>query len=222
MHDAEPASLARSSQPLITSNLSKPENTLDQVKKSFPKLKPTDAALIATALVLSGRYALARYDEREFSWPGDYKDLTKALSSELHIIQQSVEGPARKSAKAIAEEEPVEVKVSLLPNIKAGESVLGDREDLKTLLSDIISKGVEYVYSPTDIGWQWALDRANWSTLSEGELTRRIKLKALFSENAVGVEMGATPTRKRASRAKVAEPEPEPEPEHVAEPTEAE
>ncbi len=193
---------------MITCNLTKPESTLDNVKKSYPKLKPTDAALIATALVLSGRYALAQYDENQFRWPEDYQKLTSALMTELNQIQ-TADPPVKKTAKALAEEEAVEVKVGLVPNFAAGEKVLGDREDLKTLLSDVLAKGVEYVYAPTDIGWQWSLDRANWSTLSKGDLTRRVKLKATFQGEAVGVEMGTAAPRKRASK-KVAPVEAEP------------
>lgn len=189
---------------LISINLTKPESTLDHVKKTYPKLKPTDSALIATALVLSGRYALAVYDEANYSWPDEYEKLTKSLLTQLHQIQMSVEGPAKKSAKAIAEEEAIEVKVGLIPNYAAGEKILGDRKDLKTFFSDLLEKGVEYTYSPTDIGWQWALDRASWGTLSKGEITRKIKLKTAFQDNATGIETGTGAPKKRASRAKAA------------------
>lgn len=193
---------------MITCNLTKPEATLDHVRKSFPKLVPTDAAMIASALVLSGRYAAATYDDREYQWPDQYGDLTKSMTVELHQVQVSIEGTAKKT-KATVEEEPVEVTLHLKPNYAVGESMLGDRDDLKTLLSDILQSGVEFVYGPTDIGWQWALDRANWETLSGGELTRRIKLKPVFAGDSVGVEMGSKTARRRATKPKPATPEPE-------------
>jgi hypothetical protein len=185
---------------MITCNLTKPESTLDQVRKSFPNLRATDAALIATALVMSGRYALAVYDGKQHRWPEDYASLINALMGELHQIQASSDAPVKKT-KAAPEEEAVEVKVGLIPSFAAGERMLGDKEELKTLLGEIIQKGVEYVYSPNDIGWQWCLDRANWSTLSEGDLTRRVKLKAVFEGGAAGVEVGAGAPKKRAARA---------------------
>lgn len=202
---------------MITCNLTKPEATIDQIRKSYPKLKPTDTALIATAIVVAGRYATARYDESSHRWPSEYDGLTKALMGELQQIQRSTE-TGKKTAKAAVEEEAVEVRVGLEPNFEAGEKLLGDREDLKTLLGDILKGGVEFVYSPTDIGWQWALDRANWNTLSDGELTRRVKLKTAFEGHSVGVEVGSA-TKKRASRAKapVEAPEPAPEPVEVPE-----
>ena len=66
----------------------------------------------------------------------------------------------------------------------------------------MLQEGVEYAYSPTDIGWQWALDRANGSTVSSGDISRRIKVKASFTEGAVGVEMGVGGTKKRARKKK--------------------
>lgn len=197
---------------MIVCNLTKPESTLEQVKKAQPKLKQTDAALVATALVLSGRYALAAYEGMEYQWPGDYDKLTKALMRQLLMIQQSEPVVVvKKTAKAPVEEEAaVECKVGLKANYSEAVSVLGDREDLKTLFSDFLDKGVEFQYTPQDIGWQWALDRAMWSTISAGELTRRVKLKATFEGSAVGIEMGLTkkkPTGKKA--AAVEEPEAE-------------
>lgn len=201
---------------MISINLTKPESTLDHVKKAYPKLKQTDAALIATALVLSGRYALAVYDEGKYSWPDEYDKLTSSLLIQLQQIQVLSEGEKKKSAKALAEEEPVEVRIGLVPNLSAGERILGDREDLKTFFSDLLEKGVEYTYSPIDIGWQWALDRASWSTLSGGEVTKKVKLKALFQDNASGIETGSGAPKKRASRAKAAVAAPEPIEEPVA------
>lgn len=187
---------------MITCNLTKPETTLDHVKKALPKLPQTDAALVATAIVLCGRHAKAVYEDKEYTWSTEgYNSLTKAMLGHLHSIQQSLE-PAKKT-KAILlamEEEVVEVKIGLVANIPEGEKILAGREDLKTIFSDLIHKGVEYQYSPLEIGWQWALDRANWHTLSDGELTRRIKHKATFQGDAIGTEMGLTGPKKRASK----------------------
>jgi len=190
---------------LIVCHLNKPESTLDAVRKAHAKLKPTDAALIASSLVLCGRYAIAVYDEQEYHWPDDSRKLTDALRIQLNQIQDTLETPVKKTkaALAAAEEETVEVKIGLKANYSMGETILGEREDLKTLLSDILAKGVEFQFGPTDIiGWQWAMDRANWSTLSDGELTRRMKIKAVFQDSSVGVELGASGAKKKTSRAK--------------------
>lgn len=198
----------RSLPDLITCNLTKPESTLDQIRKTFTKLPPTDAAMIATALVLSGRYALAVVDEQPYSWPDDYTKLQDVLLRQLQHIHSMFEAPAKKVAKTAPEEEPVEMKIGLISNYAAGERVLSGRKDLKTLFGDLVNGGVEYLYAPTDIGWQWAFDRINWSTISTGELTRRIKLKAMFQGEATGVEMGSGAPRKRAKKAVVEAPEP--------------
>jgi len=182
---------------LIVCNLTKPEATLDQVKKSYPKLSQTEAALVAAALVLSGRHARAEYDGITYDWPEDNNRLQQALTTELAQLQQSADPPPKKTAKNAVEEEAVEVKVGLKANFNAAEPFLGDREDLKTLLGDILQAGVEYQYSPTDILWQWALDRANWNTVSDGDLTRRVKLRATFIDSTVGTELGVGGVKKR-------------------------
>ncbi len=194
---------------MITCNLTKLESALDQVKKSYPKLVPADAALIAAALSMTGRHALALKDGLAYSWPEDYTTLTTAMVTELDQVQESIE-PTKKTTKAAAvEEEPINVSVGLKPNLAAGERVLAGRDELKALLSDILQEGVEFTYVGTDIGWQWALDRANWSTVSAGELSRRIKIKASFTEGASGIETG-TGTKKRApAKAKALEPAPD-------------
>jgi hypothetical protein len=190
---------------LITCHLTKMETALDQVRKTYPKLKPTDAALLSSALVLTGRHALALYDGSQFSWPEEYEKLTKAMVPQLEMVQEGIDSTApKKTAKSTVEEEPVVVTVGLMPNLSAGEKQLEGRDDLKTVLSEALQSGVEFVYTSTDLGWQWALDRANWSTISGGALSRRIKIKASFTEGAVGIEMGTTGPKKRASRAKAA------------------
>jgi len=198
---------------LITCHLTKLESALDQIKKTHPKLKPADAALIASSLSLTGRHAIAIYEGEQFKWPEEYDGLTKAMVGQLLMVQEGIDNTApKKVAKTAPEEEPVVVTVGLMPNLAAGERILGGRDDLKAKLSDILQDGVEFVYSGTDIGWQWALDRANWSTISDTELSRRIKIKASFTEGAVGIEMGAAGTKKKATKAtKVAVVEPEPE-----------
>jgi hypothetical protein len=196
---------------LIVCHLTKPESTLDQVRKAYPKLKPTDAALIASSLVLSGRYALAVYDDKQYSWPEETEKLTQAMLSQMKQIQETVEVATKKAQRIALEEEAVEVKIGLVANFAAGEKLLVEREDLKTLLSDILGKGVEFQFGPQDIiGWQWALDRANWHTLTDGELTRRVKLRAVFQDNSVGVELGASGTKKRVAKSKAVIESPQP------------
>jgi hypothetical protein len=188
---------------LITCHLTKLETALEQVRKAYPKLKPTDAALMASALTLTGRHAIALYEGNQYVWPEDYTNLTKAMVGQLEMVNEGIE-TTKKAVKGAPEEEPVHVTVGLMPNISAGEKQLSDRKDLKTLLSDMIQEGVEFVYAPIDIGWQWALERANWNTISDQDISRRIKVKASFTEGAVGIEMGAAGPKRRASRAKAA------------------
>lgn len=187
---------------MITCHLTKLETALDSVRKSHPKLKPADAALLASALTLAGRHALALYEGKQMQWPDDYEKLTKAMSAQLESVSEQIEASTPKRSKSSADEEPVVITVGLTPNLSAGEKILEGRDDLKALLSDVLQDGVEYLYSPTDIGWQWALDRANWSTVSDGEISRRIKVKASFTEGAVGIEMGVGGTKKRARKKK--------------------
>jgi hypothetical protein len=190
---------------LITCHLTKLETALDQIKKSYPKLKPADAALVASALSLTGRHAIALYDGQQYTWPDDNEALTKAMVAQLEMVNEGIEHTApKRTAKTTTEEEPVMVTVGLMPNMGAGEKLLEGRDELKTLLSDILQDGVEFVYSGTDLGWQWALDRANFSTIAGHEISRRIKIKASFTEGAVGIEMGTGAPKKRASRSKAA------------------
>jgi hypothetical protein len=190
---------------LITCQLTKLETALDQVKKAHPKLVPADAALLASALTLTGRHAIALYEGTQYTWPEDYAKLTHAMVGQLQMVQEAIEANApKKVSKTAPEEEPVTVSVGLMPNFTAGENLLKERDDLKQLLSDVLQEGVEFVYAPSDIGWQWALDRANWTTIANSEMSRRIKVKASFTEGAVGIEMGAAGAKKRPSRAKPA------------------
>ncbi|MBV6457071.1 MAG: hypothetical protein HONBIEJF_00177 [Fimbriimonadaceae bacterium] len=196
---------------MITCQLSKPESTLDAIRKSYPKLKPTDAALLTTSLVISGRHAIANYDNHRYEWTKDVDGLTKALLIEVKQAQGEVEGPTKKTSKVVAEEEPVIVGVDLIPNYEAASKMLLGRKDLETLLSDLLEKGVEYVFGPADIGWQWALDRVNWVTLSEGDVHRKVRIRTTFTQGSVGIELGTTAPKKRATKAaksEAAEPAP--------------
>ncbi len=188
---------------LITCNLTKPESTFDQVRKAYKDLKPTDVALVATALVEAGRYALAEYDGIEYSYPEQHGELVKAYCKEIEQIQAQLEGaPAttKRAAKTV-EEEPITLAVKLKANRAAGEKLLGENEALKTLLSDLIEEGVEFLFSSTDIGWQWSLERVNWATASGGGLGRRYHFRAEF-EGSIGVELGPGGKRKTTRGAK--------------------
>ena len=208
---------------MSTVQLTKLETALDQVRKQYPKLVPADAALLATALSLTGRHALALYEGEQFQWPEDYEKLTRSMVAQVEQVNEAIEHNApKRAAKSTVEEEPVTISVGLAPNISAGEKLLEGRDDLKTRLSDIVQEGVEFAYSPSDIGWQWALDRANWATISGGDVSRRIKIKTGFTEGAVGIEMGIGGTKKRAPKkaaavAEVADEEPVADAEAVVE-----
>jgi hypothetical protein len=188
---------------LIICNLTKLESAVDQIRKTHPKLLAADAALVASALSLTGRHAKAVYEGQYFIWPNDNEKLMVSMSGHLHSINAViVESLPKKITKnTILDDEPVVVNIGLAPNLAAGEDLLDTREDLKTLLSDILQAGVEFSYSSADIGWQWALDRANWNTISDGDLSRRIKIKALFTEGAVGSEQGTTTKKRTAKKA---------------------
>jgi hypothetical protein len=183
---------------MMTCQLTKLESALDSLKKSYPDLNAADAALVATALSLAGRHAIAIYDGVDYVWPDQYEALTRAMIAEVNQVNEAVEhNTPKRGAKATAEDEPVQISVGLKPNYTAGENLLKGREDLQTMLSDLLQAGVEFSYNPNDIGWQWALDRANWNTVSGNEISRRIKVKTSFTEGAVGVEMGTTGAKKR-------------------------
>lgn len=190
---------------MITCQLTKLEAAFDQIRKTYPKVKPADAALLSSALVLTGRHAIALYDGQQYRWPSDYEKLTQAMVAEVEMAKESLEGA--KKSKTAPEEEPFLVAVGLMPNFSAGEKILEGRNDLKKVLSEALQEGVEYVYSTSDLGWQWALDHVNWTTVTGGELARRVKVKTTFTEGAVGVEMGTPGAKKRPSRAKAAKEE---------------
>ncbi|MEQ1932270.1 MAG: hypothetical protein ABL962_00125 [Fimbriimonadaceae bacterium] len=185
---------------LTTINLTKLETAHDQVRKALPKLLPTDAALVASAISLVGRHALAIYEGEQYSWPEDYVKLTAAMARQIEMIQESTE--VVKRTKSSPEEEPVQVTIGLMPNLTAGDTQLAGHDKLKTAMSDMVQEGVEFVYQHHDVMWQWALDRANWSVIIGEDLTRKVRVRASFTEGAVGIEMGVggkrKPTRKAA------------------------
>lgn len=189
---------------LISCNITKPESAFDQIRKSHPKLKPTDAALIATAIVQAGRSAAAVYDGREYEWtPDNHEPLTKAIVAEVDQVQQALEGEkvkkTTKAAKAEGEE-PVTLTIPLRASQKAGEAYLQGRNDLKAVLGEILNEGVEYLFSPTDIGWQWSLERVNWATITGGELSRRIRFSVDFVDNSIAVELGPGGKKKQVKK----------------------
>ncbi len=185
----------------MTCQLTKLETALDVLKKAYPQLVPADAALLASALTLTGRHAIALYEGEQYVWPDDNEKLLKAMVPQVKQTQEAIEANAPKRvAKNAVEEEPVLMSVGLMPNLTAGENLLQGRDELKTLLSDILQEGVEFAYAPTDIGWQWALDRANWTTLAGQEVSKRVKSKTAFTEGAVGVEMNAGAKKRPAAK----------------------
>ncbi len=187
---------------MITINLNKMESALEQVRKSFPKLRPTDAAHLTTAIVLAGRHAKAVHNDRTYSWPEDFESLTQALLPEILEINESGEGSSSRKSKTV-EEEPIVILVDLVPNVEAAERQLEGRDDLLALLSDACQEGLEFNMQAHDVGWQWALDRVNWSTLSGRDLKRRVKIKTVFGGGASGVEVGKSGTvRKRSAKTK--------------------
>lgn len=188
---------------MITIQLTKLETAVDQIRKTHTKLVPADQTLLATALSLTGRHAIAIYEGEQYSWPEDYERLTRAMVSQINMVNEAVEAnTTKRTTKTTVEEEPVTVSVGLMPNLTAGEKLLSNRDDLKAVLSDVLQEGIEFSYNPTDLGWQWALDRANWNTISGHEVSRRIRIKASFTEGAVGIELGVGPKKRTTKAAK--------------------
>lgn len=194
---------------MISCNLNKPESTFDHIRKTYPDLKPTDAALLATALVEAGRMAEAIHDGHSFTWKNEeYDGITKSVAREVAQVQETYDketaGVKKKAAKN-EDNEPVVLSLTLRPSMQAGEGILGSREDLKTLLGDILAEGVEFLYlPPTDMGWNWTLDRVNWTTLSAGEMARFIRFHAVFEDPHVTVELGPGGKKKKAKAVKKA------------------
>jgi hypothetical protein len=189
---------------LISCNLTKPESTFDQVRKAYADLKPIDVCLVATAIVECGHFAKVVHDGTEYSWPGDQGALAKALAGDVRAASGADETPkAKKISKAKAkliEETVLRLSIPIVANQQAGEAILGKRKDLKTLLGDILKEGVEYLYTPTDIRWRWALERVNWSTVSGGELPHHVMFLPEFTDNSIGVELGPGGKKKKTKK----------------------
>lgn len=188
---------------MITIHLTKLETALEQVRKTHAKLNSADQAMLANALVLAGRHAIALHDSRSYVWPDEYNEFTGRLVGEVMQIQEQLdEGKKvpKRVTKSAEAEEPIPLTIDLKPNYEAGESMLESRDDLKAVFSDAMQEGVEYVYAGNDIGWQWALDRANWLTLSDESITRKVKVKVRFAEGATGSELGGTTKAKARKR----------------------
>src|SRR5579859_248312 len=101
---------------MLTCQLTKLEVALDQVKKTYPKLMPADAALLASALTLTGRHALALYEGEQYAWPNDNEKLMKAMVPQMQITQEAIEhNTPKKVSKSAPEEEPVQISVGLSP-----------------------------------------------------------------------------------------------------------
>lgn len=178
---------------MLICNLSKLESVLDQVKTSHDNLEIQDAALVASAIMASGREAIAIFDENQFVWPDQSEALTAAILKEVELIQQTVEPAPKKTSKSAPEDEPVQITVRLTPSIEAGEKVLQGKNNLKALFSQIIQTGVEYQVSQSyDIGWQWTLDRTNWNTQSGKQLLRKVKIKTEFEGNNIATDLAVS------------------------------
>ncbi|MCX7799001.1 MAG: hypothetical protein N2109_01505 [Fimbriimonadales bacterium] len=183
---------------MITVNLNKMESALEQVRKAFPNLRPTDVAHLTSAIVLAGRHARARYNDREYIWPDDVEELAGELVRELLDAHGEDLSQTKKSAST--DEEPIKVQLDLVPNVDAAAKQLEGRDDLLALLSDALQEGLEFNFQSHDVGWQWALDHVNWRTISGGQISRKVRIRTLFSGGASGVEMGSVSTRQRASK----------------------
>jgi hypothetical protein len=69
---------------LTSCNLTKPESTFDSIRKTYKDLKPTDVALVATALVQAGKFADCVYDGQVYAWnPNQHEALTRAYQKEV-------------------------------------------------------------------------------------------------------------------------------------------
>lgn len=186
---------------MLNCSLHKPESTFDQIRKSYPNLIPTDAALLSNALVLSGRRALVNYDQNIYQWPKDYDLLTTELCKEIALINLSgTEASEKKASKTVVSEEETEITLSLIPNFNIGENYLGERNDLKKIFEELLQTGVEFTYSSIDIGWQLAVNGANWNVISQQNFQKKIKFRTKFEGTCIGVEIGSNTAIKKKSK----------------------
>jgi hypothetical protein len=188
--------------------LSKPEATLENIKKAYPNLTPTDSALLAVALTVCGRQALAEFEGNKYRWPDDLDKFASALGNHFVALKSHFEVSEKKrAAKAMAEEEPITVTYTLHHNSDAGDEFLKGHNDLISLLHEILDGNVEYQFTPSDLMWQNAIDRINFDTRTGAPLGRRFLTKAEFAEGINAVEAGTSSKRKRAPRTKAAKEE---------------
>lgn len=193
---------------MISCNLTKPESTFDQIRKEHPKLKPVDAALIASAIAESGHFAKVVHDGKEYVWPEDQDKLAKALVTDVaaaNEIEADADPKAKKAPKLkakakAAEETIIRLTVPIKASQEAGEALLGKRKDLKAMLGDILSEGVEFLFTPPDIRWRWSLERVNWTTVSGGDLPHHVLFSTEFVDKCVGVELGPGGKKKKAKK----------------------
>lgn len=186
---------------MISCNLSKPESTFDAIRKTYKDLPPTDVALLATAIVEAGRLANGVHDGQEYEWTtAQFKGMIDSTSREVAQVLEHFEAEKTKKTAKNAEEEAITLSVTVRPNQKAGEEVLGSRNDLKVVFGDLLAEGIEYMYSSTDVGWHWTIERVNWTAQSEGELRRRVRFRAEFTEPHITVELGPGGKKKVSKR----------------------
>ncbi len=184
---------------MISCNLSKPDAVLDVVRKSYPDLTPTDAALLATALSTAGRSAGCVYDGVSYEWRRENAaPLVESILREIRQMEAIPVEPAKKGVKAkVVEDEGSVIDLDLYPSLEAAEEQLQGREDLKTLLGDILAEGVEFLFGPTDIGWQWELERTNWTTVNSGDLKKPVYFRVDFTGPSIATEVGPGGKKKK-------------------------
>lgn len=191
---------------MISCNLTKPESTFDQIRKEYAKLKPVDAALIASAIAESGHFANVVHDGKSYVWPDDQEKLAKALVIDVIAAQNlategepKVKKVAKSKLKAV-EETIIRLTVPIVASQEAGEALLGKRKDLKAMLGEILGQGVEFLYTSADIRWRWSLERVNWTTVSGGELPHHVMFNAEFTDKCIGVELGPGGKKKKIKK----------------------
>ena len=137
------------------------------------------------------------HDGASYEWnSAEFQGMIDSTAREVSQVMDNFETEKTKKAAKAAEEELITLVVTLTPNIKAGEDVLGSRDDLKALFGDIVQEGIEYMYSPTDLGWHWTIERVNWAAQTSGEMRRRLRFRAEFVEPHIAVELGPGGKRK--------------------------
>ena len=118
--------------PFISCNLTKPESTFDQVRKTYESLKPIDVALIATAIVEAGHNAKVVFDGKPYVWPDDQEKLAKAMAGDVLAANEGedtgTKGKKISKAKAkLIEETVLRLTFPVVANQEAGEALLCKR-----------------------------------------------------------------------------------------------